>query len=101
MKLPEGVTKQQVEAWKQEHGVVQMYDIDGHKIIAHRPTRGVVNQWEKFNDSDPNKARTILVSNCVLHGKEEALAKDELFYSTALAIATNLIPLTKAEVTDL
>ncbi len=101
MKLPEGVTKEHVEAWKKEHGTVRMCKLEnGFKAIIHSPSRGVANQYEKFMDSDPNKARDILIKNCVLHGQSEVMTKDEYYYSCAFAIA-EMIPLTKGETEDL
>ncbi len=99
--LPQGVTPEMIQAWKEKHKHIRLIRLQkGFAAIAHRPARNIVNQWEKFSDSDPNKARTILIENCVLFGKEEVLADDELFYSCAAAI-TEMIPISKAETENL
>lgn len=97
MNLPEGVTPEMVAQWKKEHDKVGALNLPKGKVaIVHRPSRNTVGEFEKQQDSSPNGARTVLIENCVLWGKEDVLADDEMFFSCARGLI-DLIPISKAE----
>lgn len=106
--LPEGVTKEMVEAWKVKHGadkiqLAHLVDRNGaylRSVVVRVPDRTVLGEQEKYGFSNPMKAKEILVKNCVLSHNEEVLADDQLFYS-AYAALVELSPLAKATVEPL
>lgn len=108
--LPEGITSEMIEKWKQEHGekniviatLLDEKDEPIKKIILRRPSRQAVSQWEKFISSEPSKAKEILLRACLLtdQDKGEVIANDDLYYPAYRAVES-LIPLRKAIVETL
>lgn len=103
--LPDGITEDMIAQWKKEHGeknilLATLCDENNEpcaKVVIRRPTRQAVNQWEKFINTDPGKAKEILVRACLLRDqdKEAVIADDDLFYPAYRAVES-LIPLRKA-----
>lgn len=108
--LPEGITSEMVEKWKQEHGekniliatLLDDKDEPIQKVILRRPSRQAVSQWEKFITSEPAKAKEILLRACLLRDqdKKEVMSNDDLYYPAYRAVE-GLIPLRKAIVETL
>lgn len=101
--LFEGVSKEQLESFKEKYGsklkhVRLPLDDDRNEffdVIAIVPDRRIMGEFEKWMDKNPDKAKDILISNCLLSGKERVKADDDLFFTCANAIA-ELIPIRKA-----
>lgn len=85
--LPEGLSQDQYDSWKDKWGnLLHIVDapIDRKKttpVVVKSPEndRVVCGQFERFVDSNPDKAREILIQNCVLHGKELVLENNYAF----------------------
>jgi hypothetical protein len=106
--LPEGVSPEMIESWKQKHGqgkikcVTLCPDVPGKTkdVVVCIPSRTVYNQYDKWSASDPGKARDILVNACLLSDAGTVKADDDLFFSCVWAL-TDLLPLHRAIITDL
>jgi len=103
VQLPQEGNTEQIEAWKEQYGKrlkqfkLEPEDIDDEVYTGFClvPTRKVYGQFEKFINSDPDKARSILINNCLLTDKQNVLNDFELFLSVSSAII-ELIPLRKS-----
>ena len=107
--LPEGITPEQVAAWKEKHGenkvkTIKLFtdekETEQITAIGVVPGRRTLSMYEKFSDSDPGKAKDILISNCMLTHLEQIKASDYMFFSCVKALA-QLIPIGEAEVGNL
>lgn len=70
-------------------------DDDGNdfiEVIVCIPSRGIMGEYLKYQNSNPAKAQEILVKNCLLTDKEQVLADDALFLTCVSALA-DLIPI--------
>ena len=80
--LPEGVTQEQVDAWKKEYKKVKTSTFktdDGQDVlfILARPTRVILDMWNNaFDKGDRQKARDILKTNCIKFGDKKLLDTD-------------------------
>lgn len=103
LKLPEGVTSDMVDVWKEKWGknlrIIDLPTNDDENefftVIAHIPTRRTLSDWEKFADSNPNKSKEILVKNSLLTGVEQVMADDALFGTCSVALM-EIVPVRKA-----
>lgn len=104
VKLPEGVTEEVMNAWKEKYGSDKVKvaalpkDDDGNEfldVVVTVPSRKVVGEFEKWLDRDPNKAKEILINSCLLTSKEQVKSDDGLFYAAFDAV-TQLLPVRKA-----
>lgn len=102
--LPAGITAEMIAGAKTKHGDgnVKLLDLplndestEFKTVLACVPSRAVLGQYRRFEDTDPKKADEILVKNCLLSHKDEVLADDGLFYGALTGIA-DLIPVRKA-----
>lgn len=107
--LPEGVTQDQVDAWKQKHGkdnlrLIKLSRDEGRTdtvtVVARVPDRTVVAEYLRYADSNITKANSILIENCLLTGKDQVRENDRLYFS-ALAELASLIPISQAETVKL
>lgn len=104
VKLPNGVTPEQIAAWKERYGerkvkmAVLPLDDDGDEtmeIIVRVPDRKTMGEFEKWIDKSPNKAKEILINACVLSSKDVVKSNDDAFMAAFDAVA-ELIPIRKA-----
>lgn len=102
--LPEGVTKETIEALKQRYGADKIKiaslpkDDDGTEfmdVVVRTPDRKVLGEFEKWVDKNPDKAKEILINACVLSNKETVKADDGLFLGAFDALV-KLIPVRSA-----
>ena len=112
LQLPDGITQEQVNAWKEQFGsdkVKLAYlkkDESGTRIpaVMHTPTRTVIGEFEKWSDSNPDKAKEILIKGCVLGESTRndimASGNDLLFFS-AFNACSKLIPKAESEILNL
>ncbi len=98
------VTPEMIAAAKAAHGerkvkIIQLpLDDDSEQfleVLARVPSRKIIGEYEKWADKQPDKAKEIIVNSCLLCGKEEVKADDDLFLTAVNAIA-ELIPIRKA-----
>ncbi len=104
VKLPEGVTQEMVDVWKKQNGEdkvkVAFLPLDDdnkefHGVVLKVPGRRAMSMYEKFENKDPDKAKSLLINECCLYGKERVNSNDELFFTCFGAIA-ELMPIRKA-----
>lgn len=106
LELPNGLTSDRYKALKDKWGsLVSIVEAEvdskgGTTLVAVKSPendRTVCGQFERFVDSNPDKAREILIQNCVLHGKEEVLENNYAFRSVSMLLI-EMIPTGKARV---
>jgi|GEM_PF-668112 len=102
--LPEGVTAEQVKAWKERYGEDKVRpaslprDDNGDNfldVVVRAPGRKELSEFEKWIDRNPDKAKEILVNTCLLTHKDEVKEDDDLFLAAFDAIS-QLLPIRKA-----
>ncbi len=94
------VTKEQIEAWKAQHGEIFKLDVDGREAYLKKPDRKTLSYGSIAAQKDPMKFNEILLKNCWLGGDEEIMTNDTLFVSAGQVIA-GLIEIKKAELVKL
>ncbi|MBE9468974.1 MAG: hypothetical protein IMY72_11745 [Bacteroidetes bacterium] len=107
IELPEGVTIEMVNAWKERYGVKKVKlatlssdDFPTFDIVVRVPDRNTMGEFEKWLDKSPNKAKEILIKACVLSNKDEVLVNDDKFLAAFNAIA-EILPIQKAIIKNL
>lgn len=102
--LPQGVTPEAIEAWKQHYGADKVKiaalpkDDDATEfleVVVRTPDRKVLSEFEKWVDKNPDKAKEILINACVLSSKDTVKADDGLFLGAFDALV-KLIPVRTA-----
>lgn len=102
--LPEGVTQETIQAWKERYGADRVKiaslpkDDEGTEfldVVVRVPDRKTMGEFEKWVDKNPDKAKEILINACVLSGKDAVKADDGLFYGAFDALV-KLIPVRAA-----
>lgn len=66
------------------------------EILVRSPNRQVISEAEKWETTNPGKAKEIYVKSCVLTDVDTVVADDNLFYQAYFAI-TDLLPFQKPE----
>ena len=66
------------------------------EILVRSPNRQVISEAEKWETTNPGKAKEIYVKSCVLTDVDTVVADDNLFYQVYFAI-TDLLPFQKPE----
>lgn len=66
------------------------------EILVRSPNRQVISEAEKWETTNPGKAKEIYVKSCVLTDVDIVVADDNLFYQAYFAI-TDLLPFQKPE----
>lgn len=103
-KLPPGITQEMVKEAKEKYGNenVKIADLpkdeeatDYLSVLMRRPTRKAIGEFEKWADSQPDKAKAVLVKYSLLSHKDEVMADDGLFLG-AFNAAVELMPVRKA-----
>ena len=67
------------------------------EILVRSPNRQVISEAEKWEATNPGKAKEIYVKSCVLTDVEKVVADDNLFYQAYFAIM-DLLPFQKPDV---
>lgn len=107
--LPEGVTQQDVNNWKDKYDDVRLLRLPKDErigsensltVVARNPDRDILSEYLKHSDKNPKLANEILVKNCLLSGMDEVLENDRLFL-TAVTKLAELIPIGQAEMVKL
>ncbi len=103
------VTAEKIQEWKDKYGANKVKQVDlpvddaGKEFVTVHtrvPDLRILNEWEKWSDKNPHKAKEILMKNCLLSGQEliyneRGEIKDEDLYISALMAITELIPIRK------
>lgn len=109
IKLPEGVTPEMVNAWKDRYGqskikLATLTAPDGEfepmDVVMRVPDRVAMGEFEKWLDKNPNKAKEIILKACLLTRKDEVLANDDMFLCAFNALA-EILPIAKSEIKNL
>ena len=109
VRLPDGVTQEQIDAWKDRYGERKVKRAslprdedcsDYLEVIVRVPGSKERSEFEKWIDKNPDKAKQILVNSCLLSHKEEVKPNEYLFLGAADAIA-GLLPTPKAIIKNL
>lgn len=99
-----GITAEMIAAAKEKYGDKRVKlaelpkDDDGDEyltVLVRVPDRQVMNQFEKWIDQHPGKAKDILVNSCLLSHKD-AVKEDDGLYTSAIDAIAQLIPVRKA-----
>jgi hypothetical protein len=106
--LPDGVTDEMLKAWKQKYGEDKLRlaelkkDESGTRfpVVMHVPDRQTIGEFEKWSDSNPNKAKEILIKGSTLTCIDEIMENDLLFLS-AFNACSKLIPRAESEIKNL
>lgn len=100
------ITKELIDKKKAEYPECKIakvsYKASDEKSIAmeglvRSPNRQVISEADKWDTSNPGKAKEIYVRNCVLTDVEKVMADDNLFYQAYFAIV-EMLPFQKPEV---
>ncbi len=67
------------------------------EVLVKSPDRKIISEAEKWENTNPGKAKEIYVRNCVLTDVDAVMADDNLFYQAFFAV-TDLLPFQKPEV---
>lgn len=66
-------------------------------VLVKSPGRPEISEAEKWETTNPGKAKEIYVRNCLLTNVDEVIANDNLFYQAYFAII-DLLPFQKPDV---
>lgn len=103
------ITKELIESKKKENPgckvvLVKMKDSEGKEtvleVLAKSPNRQTISEAEKWENTNPGKAKEIYVRNCVLTDVEQVMTDDNLFFQAYFAIM-DLLPFQKPDVQPL
>ncbi|WP_455592927.1 hypothetical protein [Bacteroides sp.] len=103
------ITKELIEQKKSENpgcaiALVKMKDKEGKTValetLIKSPSRHVISEADKWESTNPGKAKEIYVRNCVLTDVEQVMADDNLFYQAYFAVI-DLLPFQKPDVQTL
>lgn len=108
-KKDSSISQEQIAEWKAKYGENKVKQIDLPldennleylTVYARVPDRRVLSEWEKWSEKNPDRAKQILVTNCLLTGLDQVNADQDLFFS-ALGCITELIPIRRGIVKNL
>lgn len=94
------VTKEQIEAWKKEHGDIFKISVEDKVCYLKRPSRKTLAYASSVATKDPIKFNEIILNGCWLAGDEEIKTNDTYFLG-ASAKLTDLIEVKEAELVKL
>lgn len=109
IKLPCGITQEQLNAWKEQYGAenikhVKVFEKAGDKehfksLVVRKPDLEVITKASRFA-AEPFKAGLIIYNECKLAVDPEIEANDEL-KAGALVNLTRMFKIHESEVSDL
>ncbi|TAG31883.1 MAG: hypothetical protein EAZ35_02205 [Sphingobacteriia bacterium] len=102
-KLPNGITQEMIDAAKEKHTKVKMatlFDEDGNElkaVLVGTPSAQVLNNFERFLDNAPAKAKKILLKGVLCSSEEIAeLPQNSELFIAAFNGCIEMIPVGKA-----
>lgn len=93
-------TDEQIAMWKNLHGKVFQFEVDGSVCYLKRPSRNVISAAETIGKEDNLKYAEIVLNNCWLGGDETIKTDDEKFISVANHMGT-LVKISEVAVKEL
>lgn len=94
------ITKEQIAAWKKQHGEVYALRVEDKTAYLKKPDRKTLSAATHVGQKDPLKFNEIMLKQCWLGGDEEIKTDDELFLS-ACSKLPELIQIKEAELVKL
>ena len=100
------ITKELIERKKAENPGCKLAKVvlkadDGKtvalEVLVKSPERKIISEADKWETTNPGKAKEIYVRNCVLTDVDAVMADDNLFYQAYFAVV-DLLPFQKPEV---
>lgn len=67
------------------------------EVLVKSPDRKVISEADKWESTNPGKAKEIYVRNCVLTDVDAVIADDNLFYQAYFSVI-DMLPFQKPEV---
>jgi hypothetical protein len=104
--LPGGVTQDQINGWKAEHGDIYRISIprDGegepYTCYLKKPDRKTIAVVSPLVNTNPVKGNEVLLQNCWLGGDRDIQTNDDLFLSAAAKLG-ELFNIKEAEIAKL
>lgn len=109
--LPAGVTQEMIDELKEQGknpNLAELFDSEGtplnESIVVIKPSANTINQFEKFIDKDPLKAKRILIKNTVVGEASSRIGSmpgDSSVFNAAFDAAANMIPYGKSQLKKL
>lgn len=85
--MEEQVTKEQIEAWKKQHGDVFKIEVEGRIAYLKSPDRKTLSFAGAAGIKDPFKFNEVILKGCWLAGDMELQTNDGLF----LAVGSKIV----------
>lgn len=67
------------------------------EVLMRIPNRQIISEADKYESTNPGRAKEIYVRGCVLTDVETVLANDDLFYQAYFAVV-DLLPFQKPDI---
>ena len=93
-------TTEQINAWKEQHGDIFAFKVDGHICYLRKPTRRDLSFASSAGKKDPLKFNESLLRDCWLGGSEAIRCDDDKFMG-ASGLLEKIIPDAEAELEKL
>lgn len=82
-----GVTDAEIQKWKQEHGEVYHYEVDGYHAYLKPADRKTISHANAMGENDDVKFNEILLDDCWLGGDEIIKQNDSYFLGISSFLA--------------
>ncbi len=92
--------EEQIAVWKEKHGKVYAYEVDGKTCYLKKPSRKALSAAAVVGQRDPLKYNEVLIANCWLGGDEEIKTEDCYFLGLSGKIA-QLVEVKEGEIKEL
>lgn len=86
-KLQGEVSQEQIDKWKQTHGDVYRYEVEGHVCYLKNASRQTVSHAEAVSGSDNVTFNETLLNDCWLGGSETVRTNDAYFLGISSFLA--------------
>lgn len=94
------ITKEQIGAWKKEHGEIFQINVGDKVCFLKPPSRRALSYAAAAGQTDPLKYNEIILNDCWLAGDEEIKTDNGLFLSVSAKLP-GLIDIKEAELVKL
>lgn len=93
-------TKEQIEAYKKEHGELTLVQAGDKTCILKKPTRKTISYASVAASNDPLKYNEVILKECWVDGDEEIKTDTGLFLSVSAKL-NELVGLVEVEMVKL
>lgn len=109
-KLPIGISKEMIEEARTKHGIIKLATLsspdtgEDHGVaIVGKPSAQAINQFEKFIDRDPLRAKMALINGTFCTRKDEIKNADPAgtFFAACFDAAAQMLPIGKAQLKNI